>query len=49
MYTYYRHVYTDGPKNDMKDGCALVSDNFSENIRIPDGSLLLLQKQKPNI
>ena len=42
----YKHIYTDGSKDDMKVGCAVVSDNFSETMRIPDGSSILQQKQK---
>ena len=34
----YKHIYTDGSKDDMKVGCAVVSDNFSETIRVLDGS-----------
>ena len=34
----YKHIYTDGSKDDMKVGCAVVSDDFSETMRIPDGS-----------
>ena len=34
----YKHIYTDGLKDDMKVGCAVVSDEFSEIMRIPDWS-----------
>ena len=37
-YTDYKHIYTDKSKDDMKVGCAVVSDNFSETMQIPDGS-----------
>ena len=42
----YKHIYTDGSEDDMKVGCAVVSDDFSETMRIPDGSLFLQQKPK---
>ena len=29
-YTDYKHIYTDGFKDDMKVGCAVVSDDYSE-------------------
>ena len=45
-YKSYTHIYTDGSKADMKVGCVVVSDNYSENMLIPDGSSILLQKQK---
>ena len=32
----YKLIYTDGSKDDMKVGCAVVSYNFSETMRIPD-------------
>ena len=32
----YKHIYTDGSKDDVKVGCAVVSDNFSETMRIPN-------------
>ena len=34
----YKHIYTDGYKDDMKVGRAVVSDNFSEYMQIADGS-----------
>ena len=37
-YTNYTHIYMDASKDDMKVGCAVVSDNYSEIMRIPDGS-----------
>ena len=37
-YTDYKQIYTDKSKDDMKVGCAVVSDNFSETMQIPDGS-----------
>ena len=45
-YMDYKHIYTDGSKDYMKVGCAVVSDDFSETMRIPDGPQFLLQKQK---
>ena len=32
----YKHIYTDGSKDDMKVGWAVVSDDFSETMRIQD-------------
>ena len=29
-YTDYKHIDTDGFKDDMKVGCAVVSDDYSE-------------------
>ena len=37
-YMDYKHIYTDDSKDDMKVGCAVVSDDFSKTMRIPDGS-----------
>ena len=37
-YTDKEHIDTDGVKVDMKSSCAVVSDNHSEAMRIPDGS-----------
>ena len=36
-YTDYKHMYTDCSKDSIKVGCAVVSDNYSENMRILDG------------
>ena len=41
----YTYIYTDSSKDYMRVGCAVVSDNYSENLQIPDGSSLL-PKQK---
>ena len=41
-YMDYKHIYTDGSKDDMKVGCAVVSDNFSESMRIPDRSSIFI-------
>ena len=45
-YMDYKHIYTDGSKDDMKVGCAVVSDNFSETMRIPDGSSIFTAEAK---
>ena len=37
----YKYMNTDGSKDDMRVGCAVVSDNFSESMRNPDGSSIL--------
>ena len=33
----YKHIYTDGFKDNMKVGCAVICNNLSETMRIPDG------------
>ena len=33
QYMDYKHIYTDGSKDDMKAGCAVVSDDFSFILR----------------
>ena len=45
-YMNYKHIYTDGSKDDMKVGCAVVSDDFSETMRIPDGSSIFTAEAK---
>ena len=45
-YIDYKHIYTDGSKDDMKVGCAVVSDDFSETMRIPDGSSIFTAEAK---
>ena len=45
-YMDYKHSYTDGSKDDMKVGCAVVSDDFSETMRIPDGSSIFTAEAK---
>ena len=42
----YKHIYTDGSKDDMKVGCAVVSDDFSETMRFPDGSSIFTAEAK---
>ena len=42
----YKHIYTDGSKDDMKVGCAVVSDDFSELCEFQMGPQFLQQKQK---
>ena len=42
----YNHIYTDGSKDDMKVGCAVVSEDFSETMRIPDGSSIFTAEAK---
>ena len=43
-YIDYKHIY----KDDMKVGCAVVSDDFSETMRISDGSSILTAETKAN-
>ena len=45
-YTDYTPIYTDGSKDDMKVGCAVISDNYSGNMRIPDGSSIFTAEAK---
>ena len=42
----YNHIYTDGSKDDMKVGCAVVSGDYSETMRIPDGSSVFTAEAK---
>ena len=42
----YKHIYTDGSKDDMNVGCAVVSDDFSKTMRIPDGSSIFTAEAK---
>ena len=42
----FNHIYTDGSKDDIKVGCAIVSDDFSETMRIPDGSSIFTAEAK---
>ena len=45
-YMEYKHIYTDGSKDDMKVGCAVVADDFSETMRISDGSSIFTAEAK---
>ena len=45
-YMDYKNIYTDGSKDDMKVGCAVVSDDFSATMRIPDGSSIFTAETK---
>ena len=45
-YMDYKHIYTDGTKDDMKVGFAVVSDDYSETMRIPDGSSIFTAEAK---
>ena len=36
-YMNYKHIYTDDSKDDIKVVCAVVSDDFSETMRIHEG------------
>ena len=45
-YTNCTPIYTDGSKDDMRVGCAVISDNYSENMRIPDGSSIFTAEAK---
>ena len=45
-YAEYQHVYTDGSKDGEKVGCAFVSGNHSDSIRISDGSSVFTAEAK---
>ena len=45
-YTNCTLIYTDGSKDDMRVGCAAISDNYLENMRIPDGSSIFTAEAK---
>ena len=45
-YMDYKHIYTDGLKDDMKVVCAVVSDDYSEIVRIPHGSSMFTAEAK---
>ena len=42
----YQQIYTDGSKEDPKDGCAVISDNHSNMQRIPDDSSIFTAEAK---
>ena len=45
-YAEYQHVYIDGSKDGEKVGCAFVSGNHSDSIRIRDGISVFTAKAK---
>ena len=45
-YTDCTPIYADCSKDDMRVGCAVISDNYSENMRIPDGSSMFTAEAK---
>ena len=45
-YNNSTYIYTDGSKNDMRVGCAVVSDNYLENMRIPGGFSIFTAEAK---
>ena len=45
-YTNCTHINTDDSKDDIRVGCAVVSDNCSENMLIPDGSSIFTAEAK---
>ena len=45
-YLDYKHINTDGSKDDMKVGCAVVSDDYSETMQIPDWSSFFTAEAK---
>ena len=42
----YQHIYTDGSKVEDKVGCAFISGNHHEKIRLPDGSSIFTAESK---
>ena len=45
-YKNYQQVYTDGSKEDSKVGCAVISANHSNMLRIPDDSSIFTAEAK---
>ena len=45
-YKNYQQIYTDGPKEDSKVGCAVISDNHNNMQRIPDDSSIFTAEAK---
>ena len=45
-YTNSTYIYTEGSTDDIRVGCAVVSDNYPENMRISDGSLIFTAEAK---
>ena len=45
-YTEYQHIYTDGSKVGEKVGCAVISGNHCNSLRIPDGSSVFTAEAK---
>ena len=42
----YKHIYTDGSKDNMKVGYTVVLYDFSETLRISDGSSIFIVEAK---
>ena len=42
----YKHIYTDGSKEDMKVGCAVIAGEFLKLSEFQMGPQLIQQKQK---
>ena len=45
-YKHYMSIYTDGSKQDEKVGCAVISPNFMDSIRLPDNSSIFTAEAK---
>ena len=45
-YTEYQHIYTDGSKDGEKVGCAVLSGNHCNSLRIPDSSSVFTAEAK---
>ena len=45
-YKDYQQIYTDGSKEDLKVGCAVISDNHCNIQRVPDGLFIFTDEAK---
>ena len=43
---HYMSIYTDGSKQDEKVACAVISQNFTDSIRLPDNSSIFTAEAK---
>ena len=43
---HHLSIYTDGSKQDEKVACAVISPNFTDNIRLPDYSSIFTAEAK---
>lgn len=46
QYSDYQHVYTDGSKEENKVGCAFVTKDAHQTLRLPDGSSVFTAEAK---
>ena len=45
-YKHHLSIYTDGPKQDEKVACSIISPNFTDYIRLPDNSSFFTAEAK---